>query len=69
VIARNKAHLEGVLPSAAKKNCFHCEKQLQKTGEIFMWLGTESIVMHIKCFADWMRRAQRDLNKHFGVNG
>lgn len=55
------------LPAAAKKRCFHCEKPLHKTKPIFFWFGAETLVMHMPCFADWIRRAQRDLDKHYGI--
>lgn len=55
------------LPSAAKKPCFHCSNPIHKNAPIFLWVGDEPLVMHMLCLADWMRRAQRDLDKFFGL--
>lgn len=55
------------LPSAARKRCFHCEKQLSENKPLFVWNGAEPLVMHALCFADWLRRAQVDFNRFFGV--
>lgn len=55
------------LQKAAEKPCFHCGEELDETDPAFCWVGDTTIVMHIMCFADWMRRAQRDLNKFFGI--
>jgi hypothetical protein len=61
LVKGRKGLVEIGLPSVAKKPCFHCDKQLQNK-TLFFWFGSEPLVMHALCFADWMRRAQRDLD-------
>lgn len=56
------------LESTAGKPCFHCSNPLDWEGATFLWMGVDPLVMHILCLADWLRRAQKDRDKFFGVN-
>lgn len=56
------------LETTALKPCFHCSKPLEWEGPTFLWMGSEPLVMHMLCLADWLRRAERDRDRFFGVN-
>lgn len=60
--------VEAGLPSAAKKPCFDCGRPLHRKDPTFAWCGSDdTLVMHMTCLPNFLRRATKDRDKFFGV--